>query len=118
MASAQAPLRAELQATAWAAPEPLFYSASSLCFERDGFVDLLSRQLVAPVRFTQAVNALYGAGYDSFLEVGPGAVLSGLVRRIAPQAAWLRCRVWTVSPPFGGRALSGGRRPRPRQARR
>ena len=67
-------------------PEPLFYSVSSLCFERDGFVDLLSRQLVAPVRFTQAVNALYGAGYDSFLEVGPGAVLSGLVRRIAPQA--------------------------------
>jgi [acyl-carrier-protein] S-malonyltransferase len=86
VASAQAPLRAELEATTWAAPDPRFYSVSSLRFERDGFVELLAQQLVAPVRFTQAVNALCAAGYDSFLEAGPGAVLSGLVRRIAPQA--------------------------------
>ena len=86
VASAQVPLRAELEATEWATPDPAFYSVSSLRFERDEFVELLSRQLVTPVRFTQAVTALCEAGYDSFLEVGPGTVLSGLVRRIAPQA--------------------------------
>lgn len=86
VASAQAPLRAELQATRWRTPDPLFYSVSSLSFERDGFAELLSQQLVRPVRFTQAVNALREAGYDAFLEVGSGTVLSGLVRRIAPQA--------------------------------
>ena len=46
------------------------------------FADLLVDQLTAPVRFTQAVAALVGAGVDLFVEVGPGQVLSGLVRRI------------------------------------
>ncbi len=54
------------------------------------FPELLLRQLVSPVRFTQAVRALRAAGYDSFLEVGPGSVLSGLVARIAPEAATAR----------------------------
>ncbi len=86
VASAQAPLRTELEATEWSTPDPAFFSVSSLRYERDEFVELLTWQLVAPVRFTQAVTALYQEGYDSFLEVGPGTVLSGLVRRIAPQA--------------------------------
>ena len=52
----------------------------------DDFNKLLQVQLVSPVRFSQSVRTLYAAGYDSFLEVGPGAVLTGLVRRIEPQA--------------------------------
>lgn len=83
--AALAPLRTELEATAWRAPDPPFYSVCSLRFERDGFSDLLQRQLVSPVRFTQAVKALYAEGYDSYLEVGPGSVLGGLVRRIEPR---------------------------------
>ena len=47
-------------------------------------------QLVSPVRFRQSVKTLYAAGYDSFLEVGPGAVLTGLVKRIEPQAQTAR----------------------------
>ena len=47
-------------------------------------------QLVSPVRFSQSVSTLYAAGYDSFLEVGPGAVLTGLVKRIEPQAQTAR----------------------------
>jgi [acyl-carrier-protein] S-malonyltransferase len=90
IAGAQAPLRTELEATAWHTPDPAFYSACSLEFETGDFVELLSRQLVSPVRFTQSVKTLYGAGYDSFLEVGPGSVLSGLVRRIAPEATVAR----------------------------
>ena len=90
MAAAQAPLRAELETTAWQAPDPAFFSVCSLAFESEDFVELLSRQLVSPVRFTEAVKSLYAAGYDSFLEVGPGSVLSGLVRRIAPEATVAR----------------------------
>jgi len=43
---------------------------------------LLVDQLTAPVRFTQAAQALVKEGVNTFVEVGPGNVLSGLVKRI------------------------------------
>jgi len=43
---------------------------------------LLVDQLTAPVRFTQAAGALMREGVTTFVEVGPGNVLSGLVKRI------------------------------------
>jgi len=43
---------------------------------------LLLEQLTAPVRFTQAASELIGHGVTTFVEVGPGNVLSGLLKRI------------------------------------
>jgi [acyl-carrier-protein] S-malonyltransferase len=43
---------------------------------------LLVEQLTAPVRFTQAAQALRRSGVGTFVEIGPGNVLSGLVKRI------------------------------------
>ena len=43
---------------------------------------LLVEQLTAPVRFTQAARGLIGEGVKTFVEVGPGNVLSGLVKRV------------------------------------
>jgi [acyl-carrier-protein] S-malonyltransferase len=43
---------------------------------------LLVDQLTAPVRFTQATRELMREGVRTFVEVGPGNVLSGLVKRI------------------------------------
>jgi [acyl-carrier-protein] S-malonyltransferase len=43
---------------------------------------LLVTQLTAPVRFTQAARELVHEGVTTFVEVGPGNVLSGLVKRI------------------------------------
>ena len=43
---------------------------------------LLVDQLTAPVRFTQAARGLVHDGVTTFVEVGPGTVLSGLVKRI------------------------------------
>jgi [acyl-carrier-protein] S-malonyltransferase len=43
---------------------------------------LLVDQLTAPVRFTQAAQSLMKEGVNTFVEVGPGNVLSGLVKRI------------------------------------
>jgi len=43
---------------------------------------LLVDQLTAPVRFTQAASELVRVGVRTFVEVGPGNVLSGLVKRI------------------------------------
>jgi [acyl-carrier-protein] S-malonyltransferase len=41
------------------------------------------RQVAAPVRWQEAVERLAGEGADTFVEVGPGTVLSGLVKKIA-----------------------------------
>jgi [acyl-carrier-protein] S-malonyltransferase len=43
---------------------------------------LLVDQLTAPVRFTQSATELVREGVRTFVEVGPGNVLSGLVKRI------------------------------------
>ncbi|MBV9249261.1 MAG: ACP S-malonyltransferase [Acetobacteraceae bacterium] len=46
--------------------------------------DLLVRQVTATVRWRESVQAMTALGVDSFIELGAGKVLSGLVRRIAP----------------------------------
>ncbi len=46
------------------------------------FGTLLVEQLTAPVRFTQAASELARGGVRTFVEVGPGNVLSGLLKRI------------------------------------
>jgi [acyl-carrier-protein] S-malonyltransferase len=50
----------------------------------------LKRQVTAPVRWEQAMRVLRGQNVDCFIEVGPGKVLSGLLRQIDPQAECLR----------------------------
>ena len=39
-------------------------------------------QLTAPVRWTQSVQNMIADGADHFIELGPGAVLQGLVKKI------------------------------------
>jgi [acyl-carrier-protein] S-malonyltransferase len=45
----------------------------------------LARQLESPVRWIDCVTSLVALGADVLVEVGPGAVLSGLARRIDPE---------------------------------
>lgn len=54
----------------------------------------LVRQVVSPVRWHETVEAMAAAGFDTFVEVGPGSALAGLVRRILKNA-----RVLSVSDP-------------------
>jgi acyl transferase domain-containing protein/NADP-dependent 3-hydroxy acid dehydrogenase YdfG len=41
--------------------------------------DMLAKQLAKPVRFREMIGAMYEDGVRTFIEVGPGAVLTGLV---------------------------------------
>lgn len=76
--------------------EPSFpvYSNVSACpaGDADATRDLLIRQLTSPVRWTDLIRNL-AAAYPgaTFVELGPGAVLSGLVRRIVPGTSTLPC---------------------------
>lgn len=46
----------------------------------------LLKQLTAPVRWTQSVQQMTKDGATTFVEVGPGKVLQGLVKKIVPDA--------------------------------
>jgi [acyl-carrier-protein] S-malonyltransferase len=48
----------------------------------NAYRELLIQQLTAPVKFTQAARELIEEGVTTFVEVGPGSVLSGLLKRI------------------------------------
>lgn len=47
--------------------------------------DLLVRQVTLPVRWEETMRGVAGLGPSAVLEVGPGRVLGGLLRRIAPE---------------------------------
>jgi [acyl-carrier-protein] S-malonyltransferase len=49
--------------------------------------DLLVQQVTATVRWRESVTAMTGMGVDRFIELGTGKVLTGLIKRIAPDAS-------------------------------
>ncbi|GAM09990.1 malonyl CoA-acyl carrier protein transacylase [Geobacter sp. OR-1] len=49
--------------------------------------DLLVRQVSAPVRWEDSILFMVSSGVSSFLEIGPGKVLSGLVKRISKESS-------------------------------
>lgn len=82
VATAAERLRPAVEAVSWEEPSPPFMSTVSAQIESaDRLGELLVQQLTAPVRFTQAVATLVQEGVDTFVEIGPGQVLSGLARR-------------------------------------
>jgi len=54
---------------------------------------LLSAQLCSPVRWRQGVETLAGLGATTLVELGPGGVLTGLARRVAPELTALSVAV-------------------------
>jgi len=55
----------------------------------DAVRDGLKRQVTAPVRWAESMGRLLAEGVDLFVEVGPGKVLSGLMRHISREARCL-----------------------------
>lgn len=50
---------------------------------------LLEAQTYSPVRWVESVQYIASQGVDTFIEIGPGKVLSGLIKRIVPGARTL-----------------------------
>lgn len=51
----------------------------------------LTDQMVRPVRWERCVGTMAAMGVDTYVELGPGAVLKGLVRRCQPDATVVGC---------------------------
>ncbi len=47
---------------------------------------LTAAQVISPVRWQQSIEAMINQGFDTFIEVGAGKTLTGLIRKIAPKA--------------------------------
>ncbi len=64
---------------------PVYANVTAAPVQRSSEIrDLLFRQLTNPVRWEESVKNMAADGASAFVEVGPGKVLQGLVKRIAP----------------------------------
>lgn len=61
---------------------PLYSNVTAQPYEDGQFKDLLSRQVENPVRWQTIVENMIAAGVDTFIEVGPGKTLAGLIGKI------------------------------------
>jgi [acyl-carrier-protein] S-malonyltransferase len=88
MESAKRGLREALEKTAIRdAPIPVYANVSAQPVrEADEIRRLLSEQLTSPVRWEETIRNMGSAGASTFVEIGPGKVLQGLVKRIQSSA--------------------------------
>ncbi len=86
MEPAAAELRAALERTPVSEPRIPVYSNGSAAPFTDVRAELAAN-LLRPVRFRETLLALRAAGAEQFVELGPGAVLTGLVKRTLVEVA-------------------------------
>jgi len=88
MEPAREKLAAAIENTIFNTPSCPVYQNVTACAvsDKDEIRKNLVSQLTAPVRWTQSVQAMWNDGASRFTEVGPGKVLQGLVKKIAPEA--------------------------------
>ena len=86
MEPARQELAAAIEATRFHTPKcPVYQNVDALPHTDPAEIrHNLLMQLTSPVRWTQTVKNMLADGASSFTEVGPGTVLQGLVRKIAP----------------------------------
>ena len=84
MEPARAELAAAIEATEFSEPAcPVYQNVTaSAVTSSDEIKKNLMSQLTAPVRWTQSIQAMIADGGTEFIEVGPGKVLQGLMRKI------------------------------------
>lgn len=73
--------------------------------EGDEWQSLLSAQLCAPVRWRQSLETLHASGARTFVELGPGGVLTGLAKRVLRSGS---VATWSVATPAELEALVEG----------
>ncbi|MCD8200433.1 MAG: ACP S-malonyltransferase [Coriobacteriaceae bacterium] len=85
MRSAADGMRSALEATDFSAPMiPLYCNVDARPLAAGADVaDILTRQIISPVRWEDTIRNMIDDGVDTFIECGPGKVLSGMVKRTA-----------------------------------
>jgi [acyl-carrier-protein] S-malonyltransferase len=88
MEPAVEPLSAAIDAVAFSSPA--FPIAANVTGELEddaaSLRELLKRHVVSPVRWERCAGALAAAGAATFVEAGPGTVLTKLAKRVVPES--------------------------------
>jgi [acyl-carrier-protein] S-malonyltransferase len=105
MEPARAAIDERIDAIAFSAPRfPVAENVvGALVTDPEELRSLLKRHVISPVRWESSVRALADAGAASFLEAGPGDVLTKLMKRIVPDAA-----ARAIGSPVDARAAASG----------
>lgn len=84
MKSAESGLREILSDIQFSKPKlPFIANVTGKYLEAPGeIVEMLARQLASPIQWWASISRMMDAGIDSFVEVGPGKILAGLIRRV------------------------------------
>ena len=61
---------------------PLVGNTEATVMEKERVKELLTRQVMEPVRFYDSIAKMQEAGVTEFIEIGPGKVLSGFIKKI------------------------------------
>ncbi len=61
---------------------PLVGNTQAEVMKKEEIKSLLTRQVMEPVRFYESIEVMKEAGVTNFIEIGPGKVLSGFVKKI------------------------------------
>ncbi|MGT2846631.1 ACP S-malonyltransferase [Streptococcus massiliensis] len=65
---------------------PLIGNTEAKVMERGRIKELLTRQVMEPVRFYESIATMQEAGVTDFIEIGPGKVLTGFIKKIDKSA--------------------------------
>lgn len=86
MKSAAKRMRTYLADITFNVPKTELYSnVTAMPYEGD-FKELLSRQIESPVLWQETIENMLDTGYDTFIEVGAGKTLIGLIKKISDKA--------------------------------
>ncbi|WP_414841518.1 ACP S-malonyltransferase [Enterococcus saccharolyticus] len=61
---------------------PVISNTTAQVMQQDEIKELLERQVMSPVRFYESVATLKELGVERIIEIGPGKVLSGFIKKI------------------------------------
>lgn len=62
--------------------KPVYANLTALPY-KDSFKEMLAKQMKNPVLWNKTIDNMIADGYDTFIEVGPGKTLTGLIKKIS-----------------------------------
>lgn len=87
MARAADGLREHVRAYRFSPPRiPLYANATAAPYDAESAAALIAAQVESPVLWEATIRRMATDGFETFVEMGPGRVLSGLVKKIIPGA--------------------------------